>query len=312
MIEEHIHAFPFDRPPRVLHRQEELLLADPLPRPGRTFDFPLIEAVHFEPSYVPGPFGPPRGVYESDFIRVEWQTMNNRQGFYHRNCDVDEMSYQVCGERTLITELGSVEHRPGDFSRIPVSVAHDNFGREDIHLLFYVPAPVTELGEAVRESQAAFPPFPGWEPVITNELTTECLGGPEHHVVMAPTDERVLLEQVHRESDRIRVQRADRTAWLYRSADILLGKVVADSSDGLVYTRNRDADEVHYQISGHRTLVTQRGTLELEPGDFVRIPVGVAFTSIHDTRNEYLRLASARAIPQLAKATKQGVKGFTR
>jgi len=78
------------------------------------------------------------------------------------------------------------------------------------------------------------------------------------------------------------------------------------ASDGHVYQRHLNADEVQYQVSGRRTLVTQRGCLEIEPGDFVRIPQGVAFTSIHHEPCEYLMLASRHEIPQSAQGTRQG------
>jgi uncharacterized cupin superfamily protein len=310
-VHEHFETFPFDAPPRVFERQEELLLSEPLMPPDgrkRWRDHPEIQVVHFPPHYIDQPFAHPRGVYESDFMRLEWQTMNNRQPFYHRNCDVDEMSYQVTGVRTLMTDLGSVDLVPGDFSRLPVGVAHDNFGREDIHILFYVPAPVTEAHPEYRTSEVVIPPFEGWEPVITNELITECLAGPGHDVVMAPTDELTLLEHAKEEQERLRILKPDDTApgttWLYKSSHVFIGRTFAASSDGRVYRRVRNADEIQYQLSGQRTLVTQRGTVLLEPGDFVRVPVGIAFTSIHHEPSAHLTVVSARELPQVAETTK--------
>lgn len=309
LVHESIDAFPFDKRPIRLAREEELLLAEPLPSRKQLRDQPPVEAVHFTPEYLPMEFGHPRGVYESDHMRVEWQTMNNRQPFYHRNCDVDEMSYQVWGERTLMTELGTVELTRGDFSRIPVAVAHDNYGREDIHLLFYIPAPVEEAQPAVRTAEALDVPFPGWEPATVNELITECLGGPGHDIAMYPTDERLLLAHARTVQERIRIQRPDEHApgatWLYRSADVHIGRVVAPASDGREYVRHRNATEIQYQISGRRTLVTQRGALDLEPGDFVRIPVGVAFTSVHHGPSAHIALLSARDVPQVADGSKK-------
>ncbi|REE95664.1 hypothetical protein [Thermomonospora umbrina] len=310
-VHEHLETFPFDAAPRVFERKEELLLAEPLPAPIKRYrDHPPIEVVHFTPTYVEQPFAHPRGVYESEFLRVEWQTMNNRQPFYHRNCDVDEMSYQVCGERTLMTDLGTAELRTGDFSRLPVGCAHDNYGREDIHLLFYTPAPVAELISEDRRAGLVIPAFPGWEAETVNELITECLGGPGNDIVMAPADERLILEQVEREAEPLKVLHPEATApgttWLYRSGLIKIGRAYAESSDGRVYRRVRNAEEIQYQISGHRTLVTQRGTLLLEPGDFVRIPVGVAFTSIHPEPSAHITLSSAREVPQVSEGTRRG------
>src|SRR5438874_1273692 len=113
-----IDAFPFDNPVHAIERVEALLLADPLPSPmKRLRDHPPIGVIHFGDRYVEQAFAPPRGVYETADLRVEWQNMNGRQPFYHRNCGVDELSYQVCGERTVLTELGCVELAPGEFSR---------------------------------------------------------------------------------------------------------------------------------------------------------------------------------------------------
>ncbi|KAB8213579.1 hypothetical protein BDV33DRAFT_184482 [Aspergillus novoparasiticus] len=103
--------------------------------------------------------------------------MDFRQPFYHRNMDVDEISLQVHGERTLMTELGTVELRPGDWSRIPVGIAHDNYGRKEIHLLFYIVAPVVEAGSITSTSERKEVPFDGWTASTKAiEMVTECLG----------------------------------------------------------------------------------------------------------------------------------------
>lgn len=308
IVHEVVDLFPFDDSPRVLRRSEELLLGEARPGPVKLWTDPVpLESVHLDPVWAPRPFAPPRPLFESDHIRVEWQIMDNRQPFYHRNADVDELSYQVAGDRTLMTELGSLEHRPGDFSRIPRGVAHDNLGRRDIHLLFYVPAPVEELVPPVASSELRLPPFPGWEAATVNELITECLGGPEHDVAIAPADERLLLEQAERESERLHLLRVDDgapgTVWLYRGSHVLIGQTRVAPAAAREYRRHLDADEIQYQISGRRTLVTQRGTLHLDPGDAVRIPVGVAFTSIATEEATHLTLASALAVPQIAAGT---------
>ncbi|WP_067479083.1 hypothetical protein [Actinomadura hibisca] len=312
LVHEVIDGFDAAEPVRQVARQEELLLAEPLPSPKRPpRAYRPIEAVHFPPHFVPQRFEPPKGIYESDFLRIERQTMAGfRQPFYHRNCDVDELSYQVYGTRTLMTELGSVDLVAGDFSRIPVTVAHDNHAHDDIHILFYVPAPVAELHPAVRTSELTIPPFAGWEPEVRNLMTTECLGGPEHDIVMTPVDEQLLLDQAKAEPERINVLRPspNSTDWLYRSSHVRIGHTTINNSDGRLYRTHRDADEVQYQISGHRVLVTQLGTMRLEPGDFVRIPVGVAFTSIVTEPSTHLTVLSALTVPQVAEATKTGEK----
>lgn len=300
-----------DEPVRTLERDERLLLAPPHPS-----DLPFtpwhdqepLSVVHFPHEHMAQPFAAPRGVYENDQLRVEWQTMHNtRQPFYHRNCDVDELSYQIAGDRTLITELGVVEHRPGEFSRIPRGVAHDNHGRQESHLLFYAPAPVIEEGEAVRTSAAVFPPFPGWRPGPVNEAVTQCMGTPGHDIAVFPVDEQRLLERVYVDTDRLRVlvrPRTPGTTWHYRSRCFRLGSVLQPATDGREYRRTLDADEVQYQISGRRTLVSQHGVVELGPGDFVRIPLGVAHSSIAAGQTEHLILLSDRNLPQVAPTTR--------
>jgi len=324
-VQERFETFPFDGEPRLIDRQEDLLLADPMIPPGPVRlcrDHPPIEVVHCDlqqlerPPPEPQPeiqaeSSPesPRGIYGSDHLRLEWRTMHGRQSFYHRNVDAAEISFQIAGRRTLMTDLGTVELAPGDFSRIPVGVAHDNFGREDVHLLFYVPAPVDEALPAARTSEVLIPPFEGWEPVITNELITECLAGPGHDVVMAPTDELCLLEHAKDEPERIQVLRpADvpGTTRLYTSSHVHIGRVLHASGDGRVYRRIRNADELQYQVAGHRTLVTQRGTVELAPGDFVQIPVGVAFTSIHREPSEHIAVVTARGVHRVGEVARTG------
>jgi mannose-6-phosphate isomerase-like protein (cupin superfamily) len=315
-VQERFETFPFDTEPRVIDRQEDLLLADPVLPPGAVKlcrDHPPIEVVHCDagfPDRSPPPSSEaPIAVYGSEHLRLEWRTMDGRQSFYHRNCDAAEISFQIAGRRTLMTDLGTVELGPGDFSRIPVGVAHDNYGREDVHLLFYVPAPVDEALPAARTSEVLIPPFEGWEPVITNELITECLAGPDNDVVMAPTDELGLLEHAKDEPERIRVLRpADvpGMTWLYTSSHAHIGRALHASGDGRVYRRIRNADEIQYQVSGHRTLVTQRGTVELGPGDFVQIPVGVAFTSIHREPSEHIAVVTAREVHRVGEVARTG------
>ncbi|RSS17519.1 hypothetical protein EF914_25190 [Streptomyces sp. WAC05458] len=299
-----------DAPSRSIQRDEHLLLSPPHPNPFPVKlwrDHEPLNVVHFPQAYESVPFAPPRGIYESAQVRVEWQTMDNRQPFYHRNCDVDEISYQIVGERTLMTELGVVEHRPGEFSRLPRGVAHDNYGRRESHLLFYTPAPVREERAAIRRSAAVFPAFPGWEPGTINEAVTQCMGTPGHDISVAPIDERQLLEQVHAEKERLEVLTGtDRIGmtWLYRSAGFRMGSVRLRAEGQRVYRRTLDADEIQYQISGRRTLVSQRGIVELGPGDFVRIPLGIAYTSVCADASEHIALFSDRELPQIAETTR--------
>jgi mannose-6-phosphate isomerase-like protein (cupin superfamily) len=297
-------------PLRTVERDEHLLLSPPHPPkvgPRKWPEREPLSVVHYDQEFQAQPFAPPRGVYENDQIRVEWQTMDNRQPFYHRNCDVDELSYQIAGERTLMTELGVIEFEPGEFSRIPRGVAHDNYGRRESHLLFYLPAPVTELAAAERESAPVFPPFPGWEPGEINEAVTQCMGTPGHDIAIFRADEQQLLEQVHAEDERMKVLRADPyqgAAWLYGTEGIVLGLIATAPGGPRRYLRRLDADEIQYQVSGRRTLITQRGIVELEPGDFVRVPLGVSQASATAEPGRYISLLSHRELPQVAETTR--------
>ncbi|WP_020389724.1 hypothetical protein [Kribbella catacumbae] len=299
------------RPLRSIDRDEHLLLAPPHPSklPIKLWnDYEPLPVVHFPQEYVEQKFAPPRGVYENDQLRVEWQVMNGRQPFYHRNCDVDEISYQIDGARTLMTELGVIEHRPGEFSRIPRGVGHDNYGRQESHLLFYLPAPVAELVGPTRTSQPVMPPFPGWQPGAVNEALTQCMGSVGHDIAVFPVDETLLLERVHAEPERMPVHSIGApvgSTWLYATSTVRLGYVNATAGDGTRrYRQTLDADEIQYQVSGTRTLVTQRGIVDLRPGDFVRIPLGLAHASIPDGSSTHISLLSHLELPQVVETNR--------
>jgi mannose-6-phosphate isomerase-like protein (cupin superfamily) len=312
-VHECVDAFPFTSPAIVkVERREELLLSAPLAEGGRLRTHPLIEAFFFGTAYTEQKFAPPRGVYESQSIRVEWQNMNGRQPFYHRNCGVDEISFQVCGERTLMTELGTVELSPGDFSRIPDGVSHDNFGRSDVHLLFYVPSPIQEIHAPSTSSEHKAVPFSGWQASVVNELTTEGVGGPGQDLALTPVDEQMLLDAAITADGAINVMhphgRTEGVQWLYRNEHVCLGRYAQDSNQGTCYVKHRDAEEIQFQLKGTRTLVTQRGTLHLEPGEFVCIPRGVAFTSIHHDPSEHLVIASTTPVPAVATSSRPSAR----
>jgi uncharacterized cupin superfamily protein len=221
----------------------------------------------------------------------------------NNNADVDEISYHVAGERTLITEKGSVDLEPGDFARIPVSVAHDNRGVQDVHLLFYIPAHVTECVSAARTTEYKVPPFPGWEANSKSiEMMTECLGARGCDVCVSLSDEKMLLDAAKEDPDPIRVLRADpdrsgETEWLYKSALVWLGSTTFNRTQRQVYTRHRRADEIQCQVNGRRTLVTQRGTIDLEPGDFIGIPLGTAFTHVVKEKSTHISVLTRWPAP---------------
>lgn len=86
------------QPLRSVARDEHLLLSPPHPPkvPVKLWqDHPPLSVLHYPQEYQAEEYAPPRGVYENDEIRVEWQKLDGRQPFYHRNCDVDEISYQI-------------------------------------------------------------------------------------------------------------------------------------------------------------------------------------------------------------------------
>ncbi|MFD3459813.1 hypothetical protein ACFWVM_08910 [Nocardia fluminea] len=308
VVIEDVMIMTSDQPLRSIERDEHNLLTAPHPStmPVKLWrDHPPLTVAHFPQEYQPRPFAPPRGVYENDQIRIEWQTMDNRQPFYHRNCDVDEISYQINGERTLMTELGVIEHRPGEFSRIPRGVSHDNYGRAESHLLFYVPAPAAETCPAPRTSERVMPPFPGWAPGQINEAVTQCMGTAGHDIAVFPVDEQALLDRVVHEHDRmpvLNVPKALGSTWLYQAEQFRMGTTTfAGEADAVRrYRRTLDADEIQYQISGRRTLLTQRGIVELGPGDFVRVPLGIAHASVGHEPGAYISVLSHRELPQVA------------
>lgn len=313
IVTELLDAYPIDETVLEIQRDEELLLTRPEVKFVKLLNHESLNVIHFPTEYIPQPFSPPRGIYESNHLRVEWQQMKGRQPFYHRNADADELSFQLFGPRTLMTEYGTVEHRPGEFSRIPVGVAHDNFGREEIHLLFYVPAPVNECVPARFTGELRIPPFECWESKAMPEVITNCLGGPECDIAVGMTDERLLLQQAERveKSKRIQVlqpERAEgRMEWLYKSKHVWIGYMKQSSStqSRAVYRRHRKAEEIQCQIKGKRTIISQRGIVNMEPGDFVNIPYGVAFTDITHGDSEHISILTHNPTPPKAPTARQ-------
>lgn len=315
-VREHFDVFPFTTPPRVLLRDEALLLSVAEPgRFGQLWPDPVpVDVVHFDVEYHDMPFAKPRYLYEGPYGRIEWQQMNFRQPFYHRNLDVDEMAYQIAGERTLMTEWGTAELQPGDYVRIPAGVAHDNWGRQESHILWYLPEPLTEELEPVRHATDSLPPFEGWQPAILNEAITDCMGTGPHDVAAQRSDERLILGHAQTHSDRLAVVRpegetSDGTTgravqWVWTGPTSRIGVVDSGPTPGLDYVRHRNADEIQYQVTGRRLLVTQHGAVEVGPGDFVRIPIGLAFTSISAEPFRYISTISFHRLPRVYEASR--------
>lgn len=283
---EKFDAFPFTQPARTLVRDEGALLAPAVPTaPGISWDpIPPLTVAHFGQDYEDKKFMPPRILFESESGRIEWQQMDFRQPMYHRNLDVDELAYQIRGGRTLMTELGTAELTDGDFVRIPVGVAHDNWGRRESHILWYVPASIEDVAPVVRTSQPIVPPFEGWKSEMVNEVHTDCLGARHCDRAVQLSDETLLLEQANSETERLNVMaptaQTNSTVWVWEGASHKVGLTDVTDSDGRTYIRHRNVDEVQYQIEGTRLLLSANGVVELTPGTFVHIPVGVAHASI--------------------------------
>ena len=293
-VTEHFDAFPFIEPPRVMKRDEGSLLSRAIPAmPGVSWDpIPPLFVARFDQAYEEGAFVPPRILWEGDSGRVEWMQMNFRQPMYHRNLDVDELAYQIRGERTLVTELGTVELVDGDFVRIPVGVAHDNWGRKESHILWYFPAPIDDVGDVVRTSEVLIPPFEGWKSATVNEVHTDCLGARHCDRAVQLSDETLLLEQANLETERLAVMAPDvpanTTAWIWSGPAHAVGMTDVTDSDGRTYTRHRNVDEVQYQVEGTRLLISANGVVEMTPGTFTHIPVGVAHASIASGRSRHI------------------------
>lgn len=315
IVIELLDAYPIDDDVLEIQRDEELLLTKPDLKFVKLLDHKPLQVIHFPTEYIPQPFAPPRGVYESDYLRIEWQQMKGRQPFYHRNADVDELSYQVSGPRTTMTEYGTVEMRPGCFSRIPVGVAHDNYGREAVHLLFYIPAPVSEVVPVHLRGEYLSTPFEGWQSRDIEELITNCLGGPECDIALSYTNEALLLEKAEgvEESMRFPVVRPSaeangKTEWLYKSKHVWLGFTRhsgGSQKTSTLYKRHRRAEEIQAQIKGKRTIISQRGIVHLSPGDFVSLPYGVAFTDMVVGESEHISTLTFHPTPPKAAVARE-------
>jgi hypothetical protein len=62
---------------------------------------------------------------------------------------------------------------------------------------------------------------------------------------------------------------------------------------------------MQYQVSGTRTLVSQRGTVRIEPGDFVEIPAAIAFTSISGEPTSYISVVTRQQLVRTAQIAKK-------
>jgi len=313
IVMEIMDGIPVDQSIRKIRRDERLLISIPDPEPMNIWsNYDPLGAINVPLHHVRKGFSPPQGVFESDYIHIEYTSLTNgRQPFYHRNTDADEISYHVTGTRELITEIGTVDLAPGDFSRIPVGVSHDNHGIDDVHFIFYIPQGVVENIPSHRSTEYRIPPFEGWEPKPAIEFITERLSTIGSDNAVYYTDELMLLENAKTDPLRIPILRASRlegVEWLYKSENIWLGSTKLTNVDGTTYTRHRMASEVQIQVAGKRSLITQRGTLEIEPGDCVCIPLGCAFTSVVREESVYITVLMRYLAEAKKKYTKTAEK----
>ena len=296
IVTERLDGIPVSNDVREIQREESLLhiWPDPdIPAPMKIWKkYERLGVMHLPLKHVPGEFRPPRGIFESNYIHVEYQAMNGRQPFYHRNTHVEEITNHADGKRDVLTELGTVSLEVGDLSRIPIGCAHDNHAERDVHIIFYAP----DLKESVnpyRSSEYLMPPYEGWKGTQSIEFVTSEMSAIGTDVSTFYTEEQLLLDNAKTSSERMQVVKSSGdkgVEWLYKSPNIWLGFNLLGPDNGSVYTRHRMADEVQIQISGKRWLVTQRGSVEMHPGDSVSIPLGCAFTSITQEDCKYLTL----------------------
>lgn len=309
-VTEIISGEPFDRPVRTVERNEAQLLAPP-PEAMMRFLSPKLEPLSvytFPTVYEPVEFARPRGVFEGGSLRLEWQTLNGRQPFYHRNADVDEIGYQICGERTLITECGTIEFGTGQFARIPVGVAHDNYCREDIHLIFYFHGPAERCVAPVGHGEYRVPPFAGWQSKPMVEVTTNNLGGPNGAVSYSMADEDLILGAAQCFPDMLEILEpsgADgEIEWIYHAPKVWIGHTGLGATTERRYQRRLGADEIQYQAEGSRTIVSQRGVVTLSPGDFTCIPRGCSYANVTDGPSKHLSVLTVEHVPPAKEASR--------
>jgi uncharacterized cupin superfamily protein len=309
-VSETIDLFPHLGPVREILRDERLLLEMPIAK-GRKFwnETPEPLKVYQSPAaYEPRPFSPPTGVFESKILRLEWIVFHGRQPFYHRNSDGDEISFQVCGTRTLATEMGCVDLVAGQFSAIPVGVAHDNFGAEDIHLLFYLHGPAVPCIAAARLGDYRAKPIAGWEPKPVIEMTTTGLGKMHGDIAVSLADESLILSAAQGDGEKIQTLTpaglSGQLTWIYKAPEVWLGHTAMGPTDTRRYQRHMHSDEIQYQFKGTRTVISQRGKVTLGPGEFICIPAGCAFASVTTERSEHLSILTVEPVPPVTEAVR--------
>lgn len=143
-------------------------------------------------------------------------------------------------------------------------------------------------------------------------MLTNCLGVLHCEIAACLTLEEPILK-LSAYSKMMNVLRAKEglecTTWMYKPAHFWIGltnsagKSVtndASQSSGRTCPRHRSCEEIQYQISGTRNIISQRGTMELMPGDFINIPLGLAFTEVCDGESTHVTVLSSNLTPAAA------------
>ena len=311
IVREVINSRPFDGADRTIHRDEAKLF-EAVPAPAMRFlgtELPPLDVFTVPVVYEPVPFAPPRGVFEGSVMRLEWQPLNGRQPVSRRNADVDEIGFQICGERALITECGTVQFKVGQFSRIPVGVAHDNYCEDDIHLIFYVHGPATPGIEPVGHAEHKVPPFAGWEAKPTIDAMTNAMGGPGGAISYSMADEQLIVDAARDCEDPLEILEPKgspgETEWVYRAPKVWIGHTCLEKTGERLYHRSIGADEIQFQAEGSRTIVSQRGVVTLSPGDFVTIPRGCSYANVAEGASKHLSVLVTEATPPVETPSRQ-------
>lgn len=307
VVTEVINGRPFDLHERMIQRDETALFT-PVPPQAQKFlgtELSPLEVCTFPVIFAPMPFARPRGVFEGPALRLEWQTLNGRQPFYHRNADVDEIGYQICGERALITECGTIQFERGQFSRIPVGVAHDNYCVDDIHLIFYMHGPAKPGLEPVGHGEHRAPPFAGWEAKPAIDAMTNAMGGPGGAISYSMADEQLIIDAARDCTDLLEILEpsgpAGEVEWVYRAPKVWIGHTRLKPMAERRYQRSICAEEIQFQAEGVRTILSQRGVVTLSPGDFVTIPRGCSYTNVVEGPSTHLSLLVTEPTPPVER-----------
>jgi mannose-6-phosphate isomerase class I len=120
------------------------------------------------------------------------------------------------------------------------------------------------------------------------------------------TDEKLLLSGAATDSRKLEVVNAgEESRCVYSSPLFRMSQASTQRDAGREYRRNLNFDELQIQVRGTRTLVSEVGCVDLVPGDFVRIPAGIAHASIGGASLS-LQVQSAKPLRRRADPAKFG------